>query len=158
MSRRIILVACILAAFLTPAAGAGTAPTIDDIGWLAGCWTGGGEGHEYAEQWMKPAGGTMLGMSRTVAGGKTVAHEFIQIRTEDDGVYYVAKPSGQDEAAFKLVSGDAKELVFENQAHDFPQRIVYRLESEGRLMAMVEGTIDGKLRQEKFPMTRVSCD
>ena len=32
------------------------------------------------EQWMTPAGGTLLGISRTVAKGRTVAHEFMQIR------------------------------------------------------------------------------
>ena len=129
-----------------------------DLAWLAGCWSGGGEGREYVEQWMKPAGGTLLGMSRTVKAGQTVAYEFVQIRERDGDLYYIAKPSGQAEAAFKLISADPKELIFENPDHDFPQRVIYRLEADGRLMAMVEGTIDGKLRQEHFPMTRTSCE
>jgi hypothetical protein len=139
---------------LAPSARAGDKLRATDLAWLAGCW---GAGESYTEQWMKPAGGTLLGMSRTVKGGRTVAHEFIQIREENGDVFYVAKPSGQEGASFKLVSDDPNALVFENPSHDFPQRIIYRLEADGSLMAMVEGMVDGKLRQEKFPMQRVEC-
>ena len=54
--------------------------SVEALGWLAGCWAGGSSGRAYEEHWMKPAGGVMLGMSRTIAGGKAVGHEFLQIR------------------------------------------------------------------------------
>ena len=130
-----------------------------DLDWLKGCWEGGANGTQFAEHWMKPAGQTMLGMSRTVAGGKTVEFEFMQIRQEDDGeIYFIANPSGQKEARFKLINAAAREVVFENPTHDFPQRIIYRSESVDVLLGRIEGTIKGKDKAVDFPMKRTLCD
>ena len=132
--------------------------TIADLAWLAGCWDGSGGGREYLEQWMKPSGQTMLGMSRTVMNGKTVAHEFVQIREQEGDLFYIAKPSGQAEASFKLIKYNNQEAVFENPQHDFPQRIIYRLEKDGSLAAAIEGMSKGKLKHIDFPMKRAKCD
>jgi hypothetical protein len=40
----------------------------------------------------------------------------------------------------------------------FPQRVLYRLQSEGRLHARIEGTVKGACKGVDFPMKRVSCD
>jgi hypothetical protein len=135
-------------------------PTLNDFAWLAGCWEANRNGREINEQWMKPLGGTMLGMARTVANGKTVEYEFVQIREEqaDGAIYYVAKPSGQPEASFKLVKLQNREATFENPEHDFPQRIIYRLEPDGSLFARVEGTSKGKARSFDYPMKRARCE
>jgi hypothetical protein len=134
-------------------------PTISDLAWLAGCWESNISGREINEQWMKPSGRTMLGMGQTVANGKTVEYEFVQIRGEPDGeIYYVAKPSGQTEASFKLIKLQNREAVFENLEHDFPQRIIYRLEPDGSLFARIEGMSRGKLRGIDYPMKRGRCE
>jgi hypothetical protein len=132
------------------------APAVADAGFLAGCWRAERGGRTVDEQWMSPSGTSMLGMSRTVAGGKTVEYEFLQIRQQADGVYYVAKPSGQPEASFKLVKAGSGEIVFENPAHDFPQRILYKRTNDS-LAARIEGTMGGKARGVDFPYTRVAC-
>lgn len=136
-----------------------TKPDIADIGWLQGCWRSQANGRDVEEHWMRPAGQTMLAMSRTVKNGKTVAYEFLQIRQDDSGeIYFVAKPSGQAEAAFKLVKRGDREVVFENPEHDFPQRIIYRLQPDGSLVARIEGTESGTERGIDFPMKRVDCE
>ena len=133
--------------------------TVDEFGWLAGCWGGAHNKKELTEQWMKPAGGTMLGAGRTVSNGKTVEYEFVQLRQDETGdIYYVARPSGQKEASFKLVRGGPREAVFEDPEHDFPQRIIYRLESDGSLLARIEGVVNGKEKGVNFPLKRVSCE
>lgn len=134
-------------------------PALNDLAWLAGCWESNRNGREISEQWMKPAGGTMLGMARTVAQGKTVEYEFTQIREDKDGaLFYVAKPSGQNEAVFKLIKLQNREATFENPEHDFPQRIIYRLEPDGSLFARIEGTSKGKPRGFDYPMKRAQCN
>jgi len=132
--------------------------TVADLAWLAGCWDGSSAGREYLEQWMKPSGQTMLGMSRSVINGKTREYEFVQIREQDGGIFYVAKPSGQAEASFKLVKYENQEAVFENPQHDFPQRIIYKLEKDGSLTAAIEGMSKGQLKKIGFPMRRAKCD
>jgi len=133
-------------------------PTITALAWLAGCWDGSGGGREYVEQWMKPSGQTMLGMSRTVANGKTVAYEFVKIHEQNGDVFYTAKPSGQAEASFKLIKYANQEAVFENPQHDFPQRVIYKLEKDGALAAAIEGMSKGKLKKIDFPMRRAKCE
>ena len=132
--------------------------TVQELAWLAGCWSveGGEPGSE--EHWLAPAGGTLLGVSRTVRGGETVAHELMQIRERAPGdIVFVAHPSGQAETTFRLVSTDPRALVFENPEHDFPQRVLYRLDGD-RLLARIEGTEGGEAKGFDFPMRRRSCD
>lgn len=149
----ILLVGCLIATAQT------AKPTLNDLSWLAGCWEANLRGREVNEQWMKPAGGIMLGMARTVAQGKAAEFEFTQIREDKDGaIFYVAKPSGQAEASFKLVKLQNKEAVFENPQHDFPQRIIYRLEAGGSLFARVEATVKGQLRGIDYPYKRAKCE
>ena len=133
--------------------------TIDHLAWLKGCWSLNRNGRETTEHWLKPAGGTMLGISRTVADGKTVEFEFTQIRQDEKGdIYFIAKPSGQLEATFKLIKGSAHEVIFENPQHDFPQRVIYRLQSDGSLLGRIEGVSKGREKSVDFPMTRARCD
>ena len=133
---------------------------VDALFWLAGCWQGGDADRVVEEQWMAPRGGTLIGMSRTVAGDRTTEYEHLQIRQREDGLFYVARPSGQDETSFALVSDAARlssEATFENLEHDFPQRIIYRLKPDGSLLARVEGAKQGVIPAVEFLMKRVAC-
>jgi hypothetical protein len=117
------------------------APSISDLAWMAGAWqTAPGGRVQVEEHWMAPAGGTMLGMGRTVAGDRTVEFEFLRLEQRAVGVYYVASPKGRCPATdFKLTSLSGQEVVFENPTHDFPKRIIYRKNSDGTLTATVDG-------------------
>jgi len=133
----------------TPAPG-----PIDQLAWLSGCWSMTRPDGVTEEQWMKPSGGTMIGMGRTVRGGKTTEYEFLQIREAGGKLAYVAKPSGQAEATFPIASMSADAVTFENPAHDFPQRIIYKRLSETSVTARIEGTVNGQARGVDFPYTR----
>lgn len=127
--------------------------------WLAGCWKAAGAELGSSEVWMPLAGGSMLGMSRTVHQGKTVAYEYMQIRLTPEGKSeFLAQPSGVPPTTFGQIQGTDKEVIFENPGHDFPQRVIYRLEGTERLMGRIEGTIKGEKRSMDFPFQRVSCD
>ena len=127
------------------------------VSWMAGCWRQESSARTVEEMWMAPRGDGVLGMSRTVAKGRIVDHEFLQIRVQDGGLVYVAKPSGQPEATFTATSVGPREVIFENLAHDFPQRVIYRLQPDGNLAARIEGTEKGQARGIDFPMNRVAC-
>ena len=143
----------------TPSVAAADADPAAALAWLAGCWASEGGEPGSGEQWMSPAGGTLLGVSRTVAKGRTIAHEFMQIREVEPGrLAFIANPSGQAQATFPVKSVGERAVVFENPAHDFPQRVMYRLDGAGLLRARIEGVIAGKPRTEDFPMRRVRCE
>lgn len=152
----LVLLASLLGSWPVAADPPGARAT--DLDWLAGCWAAEGGEPGSGEQWTAPAGGTLLGVSRTVRAGRTVAHEFLMIReTDDGGLLYVALPSGQAEASFLLVAGGAREVTFADPEHDFPQRIRYRLAEDGALQARIEGEVDGRERAVDFTFRRVSC-
>jgi Domain of unknown function (DUF6265) len=130
--------------------------TTSDLAFLTGCWRFERDGQTVEEHWLAPAGGSLFGVSRTVAGGKTVDFEFLQLRDLPGGLTYIAKPSRQPEASFKMTTKTADEVVFENPQHDFPQRIRYR-RSGDTLHARIEGTVDGKPRGIDYPYVRASC-
>jgi hypothetical protein len=100
----------------------------------------------------------MIGVARTIRGSETVSFEHLLIRTSPAGrLEYVAKPSGQSETVFSLVDLGEKHVVFENPEHDFPQRVLYRLEEDGNLRARIEGPSKEGIRGIDFPMKPVSC-
>jgi hypothetical protein len=88
-------------------------PTLATLAWLAGCWQSALDEPGSGEQWMAPAGGSMLGMARTVKAGRMVQFEFMQLRETAAGVSLLAQPGGRQTSVFmaKQVSADA--AVFE---------------------------------------------
>ena len=151
--------AILLCAMLSTAAATPSPPvTLEDLSWLSGCWAREDAEPGSEEHWTSPAGGVMLGMSRTLRGGKAIEYEFMEIREVSSGrLGYVAHPSRQAEATFPLLRGGPGEMVFENPAHDFPQRIIYRLAAPDRLIARIEGEQSGKSRGIDYPMRRAAC-
>ena len=131
-------------------------PSINDVGWLAGCWEFTRGNRHVTEQWTSADGGTMLGLSRTINGGKTTEYEFVVIREADGRLEYVAKPSRQPEAVFTSVRVTGDEAIFENPQHDFPTRIHYRRQADG-LLAAIEGSINGSRRTIEFPYRSARC-
>jgi uncharacterized protein DUF6265 len=132
------------------------APTVKDVAWISGCWDLTRSGRHVTETWTPVEGGTMMGVSRTVANGKTTEWEFLIIREGAKGLEYVAKPSGQPEATFTAARASAGEVVFENPAHDFPKRIIYKRDGDS-LIASIEGPMNGQTRKIDFPYKKASC-
>jgi hypothetical protein len=133
------------------------ASPVDQLAWLAGCWKHEEPGFLRDEQWMRPSGGTMIGMSRSVSEGETVEHEYLRIEVRAGRLAYVASPSGQSEAAFLSVEITDRIAVFEALEHDFPQRITYERMSPRSILAWIEGDIDGVSRVVEFPMAAARC-
>lgn len=108
-------------------------PTLADISWISGDWqTAPGGQRQIEEHWTNAAGGSMMGLSRTIAGDKTVEFEYLRIEQRADGIYYVAHPKARCPGTdFKLTRASATEAVFENPQHDFPKRVIYRKTETG---------------------------
>jgi hypothetical protein len=161
--RRTIPVWAILVLSVGSIAGPGPAARpkqikIESLRWLAGCWESVDGDRVFQEQWMEPRGGLMLGMSRTMAGGKAVEFEAMRIEERGDSLVFTSKPSRQSETSFQLSDVSESEFVFTNPAHDFPHRVIYGRAADGSLAARIEGEIDGKRRVVEFPLKRVGCD
>jgi len=107
--------------------------SLTDISWISGDWqTAPGGRRQIEEHWTAAAGGSMMGVSRTIAGDKTVEFEYLRIEQRADAIYYVAHPKARCPGTdFKLTRATTTEAVFENPQHDFPKRIIYRKTDDG---------------------------
>ncbi len=141
-------------AALALATPAFAADSLADIAWITGQWRATqGDGAVVTETWLAAEGGVMPGISRTIEGGKGRV-EFMRIDEKGDQIAFTAIIGRQPPTTFVAKSRTADEVVFENAAHDFPQRIIYRRCSE-QLCAAIEGTMNGKLERMEWTYDRV---
>lgn len=119
--------------------------------WLAGYWLSCEGGREVSETWSDPRGGIMLGASLTISANGRLSWEQTRIgpASSGSGLSFFALPSGQPAAEFPLLRASPGEAVFENPAHDFPQRVIYR-RSGDQLLGRIEGTIGGRERSAEW--------
>jgi hypothetical protein len=140
----------------------GQGSALDQLGWFTGCWAYTSPRVIIEEHWTSPAGGSILGLSRTMrrnpGGDSTIAWEFIRVFARGTDLVYAAQPHNQPAAEFVSEKVSDAEVVFANPAHDFPQRIIYRRVRSDSLRARVEGTQGGRTRGSDFPYARVACD
>jgi len=137
---------------------AADASKVADFGFMAGCWQNVDGTTTSEEQWTRSLGGSMLGVARVVADGRTVFSEFVEVAEKPAGLTMtVALGIGKPGVAFTRIPGGPDEVVFENQAHDFPQRIRYRRLSGDEVKARIEGQEKGVAKGEDYPLRRVAC-
>lgn len=116
--------------------------SVGDLAWMAGRWEASGNGRWTEEVWSTPRDGLMLGFSRSMREDVGGEFEFLRIAPGPDGTpTYFAQPQGGPAIAFRLVSRETNSATFENPAHDYPQRIIYR--RYGRSMTATISSIDG---------------
>lgn len=129
------------------------APSTEGLDWMSGYWLACEDG-ETAENWIGAGRGVLLGTN--LSGG---GYEFLRIAPNEAGVFvYYSMPGGRSPPTeFTLVSNENQRAVFENLAHDFPQRIIY--ERAGDFMsARIEGPIEGRTESMEWDFTRASPD
>ncbi len=120
-----------------------------DFAWLTGVRRMATERVMFEERWTEPADNVLFGVSRTLRGTRVVAFEFLRIQARGDTLFYIAQPNGRPPTDFRLTRWDGTEAVFENPAHDFPKRILYRKLEGGAVWARVDGG-EGSAQAQEF--------
>ncbi|HEY6123871.1 MAG TPA: DUF6265 family protein [Steroidobacteraceae bacterium] len=118
------LVSCTSATFAKSPASGG-------FDWLAGRWCVQSGESFIEEHWLSPRGDLMLGVGRTVKGGKTMNFEFMRIEIRDGVASLIAQPQGGAPTAFRMTASGDHWARFENPQHDFPKRVEYRRTPDG---------------------------
>jgi len=125
------------------------------VAFLSGDWIATTAEGEVLESWGPPRGDAMLGTSHTVADGRTVFFEYVRIEARPAGIVYLASPVGRDPPTpFPLREASANRVVFANDEHDFPQRVIYERQGD-RLHARIEGKVGGKPKTSTWSYRRV---
>jgi hypothetical protein len=142
--------AFVFASVMLAACGAAAqAPPSATPDWMSGYWLSCANG-ETAENWFGAGTGVLLGTN--LSGG---GFEFLRIAAnEQGGVSYYAMPGGSSPPTeFAMVSHEGERAMFENTAHDFPQRVIYA--REGDLMT---ARIDGRDQAMEWRFARAEPD
>ena len=157
----ILAATCLLQACQSPAPTAPPAPKypqLDKASWLLGTWQNHSPEGVATEVWRQENDSVYAGSSHFVIGQDTVSAESIRLEASGQGLAYIPTVKGQNNDApvrFTLSTTTDKQLVFENPAHDFPQKISYAQVSPDSLVAEISGTIEGQVQAQAFPMRRV---
>jgi len=126
---------------------------VSGLDWMSGYWLA-CEESETAENWIGAGRGVLLGTN--LSGG---GYEFLRIAQNEAGAFvYYSMPGGRSPPTeFTLVSNENQRAVFENPAHDFPQRIIYERAGDA-MSARIEGPIDGRTESMEWDFSRAEFD
>jgi hypothetical protein len=126
--------------------------------WLIGMWQNNSSEGRATEQWRRENDSTFAGISYFMVANDTVNFEQIKLMQSNDSLFYIPVVKEQNNGLpvkFTMTFVDGNKLVFENPAHDFPQRISYTKISNDSLVAEISGTMNGEVNAQQFPMSRV---
>ena len=139
-----------IAALLLSSHALAQAPAkVESLDWMAGNWVNESARGKVAETWLGPGNGLMVAVNLSTFANGRKTFEFLRIAETPTGISYFASPGGQPPTEFKLKEAGDRRVVFENAAHDFPQRILYWREGES-LCAAVEGSMNGETASERW--------
>lgn len=134
---------------------------INNAEWLLGNWGHKTKQGDLAEQWQKINDSTFNGASYFIKAKDTLFAETIVLSETKGDLHYTVTVPGQNgdlPVAFKMTSGTAKQLVFENPSHDYPKKIIYNLIHKDSMVAHISGMQQGKPVSETFPLSRKTND
>lgn len=125
--------------------------------WLIGNWENRLEQGTLSESWEKSNDSTFNGKSFFIKDKDTLNNETIVLSQNGEDLFYIPVVQGQNNnepVIFTMTKADAKQLVFENPKHDFPQRISYTKITKDSIVATISGVVNGKTKGESYPMKR----
>ncbi|QHS59108.1 YciI family protein [Chitinophaga agri] len=118
-------------------------------GFLQGTWKV--EHKEIYEHWDSLNDGNLKGFSYFLKDGQMTVSEYLDITRKGSNIVYTAsvvRQNGGKAVSFKLTQS-AGALTFENPAHDFPKKVVYKKMTDQELEVTIS---DGKAKSETFRM------
>lgn len=128
----------------------------DKLKFMAGCWVGKiDKDTDVEEIWNNPTENLMTGTTRYIKDNRATSFEFSRIEAQDSTVVFAASTEGKPFDEYSLKTLTDEYVVFENLKKTFPQRIIYRLASDGSLIPRNEGegqtSVEVRFKKEKCP-------
>ena len=113
-------------------AEAAAATAVPMPAFLAGCWEEVRADQGWTEEcWTRNRGGLMIGSGRDGKADSVRHWEWMRIeRAADGSVTFYGSPKGAEPISFKATTSDERSVTFVNAAHDYPQRVSYKLTAD----------------------------
>lgn len=136
--------------------------SVKQFHWLEGNWKL--EGNDAYEKWQM-VDDTMIAAlayhfveEHEEGERELVLKETIRFVSRGKKYYYIPIVRNQNkgkEVEFEITSFTKNSFVAENPNHDFPQRIVYKLEDEKHLHIYIEGNSKGKNKRVNYHFVKI---
>ncbi len=130
---------------------------IEKVNWLIGEWGNTTKEGVVIETWTKQNDSTLTAQAYFIIGKDTVHAESIVLEQKGNDLFYIPTVKNQNKGksvTFRMTTATDKQFVFENTAHDFPQKITYNKISADSLVAEISGIKEGKESKESYPMNK----
>lgn len=124
---------------------------LDQFSWLQGNRVDTSLG--FFETWERSAIDTLHGNGYQIKNGDTIFGEMLSIEKSGNTWVYIVN-FGSDKTIFRLINKPGDSIVFENPENQFPKRITYLNEGNGKITAIIEnpGTADEITRFSFLPV------
>ena len=121
---------------------------------LEGTWKMNTKRGAICEEWKKMDNNYLQNKGYMIKGNDTIISERVALTNTAAGIFYTSTVEDQNNKqpiAFKMTGSENNSFVFENPAHDFPKRIVYKLITADSIHAFIDdGTETGKRQNFYF--------
>jgi hypothetical protein len=127
--------------------------------WFIGTWENATNEMTMKEIWKQETDSSFSADSFIIVQKDTVFYEKVDLIQRNDSLFYIVSVKNQNNekpVSFYLTTTNESELVFENQKHDFPNKITYYKITNDSLVATISGLKDGKMSSETFPMKKIN--
>jgi hypothetical protein len=129
---------------------------ISKLRFISGCWRGRLDKDRMIEEtWSSPSQNLFLATTRYLdKSNYATEFEFTRIQSTDSSVVFGASSDGKPEDVYTMKTLVDEYVLFENPKKTFPQRIMYRMASDGSLIPRLEGdrpSIELRMQRVKCP-------
>ncbi|MDY0077227.1 MAG: DUF6265 family protein [Bacteroidales bacterium] len=111
---------------------------------LAGDWKT-TKGPAMYESWKIAVDSSLLGSAFSINGSDTLMIEKMQLIRLGDSLVYKVNVGSQKTVSFGLAKATKNSWIFENKAHDYPNRIIYKMLNDSILHAQTENSAGNKV-------------
>lgn len=127
---------------------------ISKLKFMAGCWAARVDKDNDAEEtWTMPSENLLLSTTKYLNKDFAPTYDFNRIEVTDSGVVMGILAKGKPEDVYLMKTLVDEYVMFENTKKPFPQRVIYRMASDGALIPRLEG--DGP--SFEIRLHRVKC-
>jgi hypothetical protein len=140
--------ACLLLAVIAAWSGPARASecgSLESMTWLLGEWLAADDKNTWHESWtaISPQTWEGRGVETSKANPGKQGMEELRLVEMGGSIFYLAKVThNEGPIPFRLVECGDGRLVFANPAHDFPRRLEYQRQADGRLLVRISDGAD----------------
>ncbi len=132
---------------------------LTNVQWMLGRWENNSPEGNLSEIWTKENDSTLSGESYFVIKNDTVFAEKVKLFQSGNNLVYEVNVANQNEGkpvAFASTFFNNKTAIFENENHDYPNKIIYNKVLDDSLVATISGIKKGIPADETFKMKKIN--